>query len=61
MVGLPLISVGKVEVKVEKTKPLERDVGGVEEGGSSESGVVVVDKERGGEEVAKSVVKRVLV
>jgi hypothetical protein len=51
-----LISVAKVEVKVERTKPLERDVGGVEEDGGSEEGGrggVVVDMEREGEEVAK--------
>lgn len=36
MVGLPLISVTKEEVKVEKTTPLERDVGGVEDDGGPE-------------------------
>jgi len=38
VVGVPLISVTKEEVKVEKTNPLEgdRDVGGAEEDGGSE-------------------------
>jgi hypothetical protein len=57
VVGLPLISVTKEEVKVEKTKPLE---GGLEEDGGSEEeeegGDVVVERER--EEVMKSVEKR---
>jgi hypothetical protein len=64
VVGLPLILVTKVEVKVVRTRPLERDVGGDEEdGGFEEVGrrSVVVDIEREGEEVVKSVEKRVLV
>jgi hypothetical protein len=36
VVGLPLISVTKVEVNVERTNPVERDVEGVEDGGGSE-------------------------
>jgi len=56
VVGLPLISLTKVEVKVVNTKPLERDVGGVEDDGG---GDVVVERE--GEEVLKPVEKRVLV
>jgi len=56
VVGLPLISLTKVEIKVVKTKPLERDVGGVEDDGG---GDVVVERE--GEEVLKPVEKRVLV
>lgn len=40
MVGLPLISLTKEEVKVEKTKPLEGDVveGLEDDGGSEEEG-----------------------
>jgi hypothetical protein len=48
--------VTKVEVKVVRTKPLERDVGGVEDDGGSEVGgevVVVVERE---EAVEKRVV-----
>jgi hypothetical protein len=57
-----LISLTKVEVKVVKTRPLERDVGGVEDdGGSEEEGGVVVVVEREGEEVLKPVEKRVVV
>ena len=51
-----MISLTKVEVKVVNTKPLERDVGGVEDDGG---GDVVVERE--GEEVLKPVEKRVLV
>jgi hypothetical protein len=59
VVGLPLISLTKEEVKVENTKPLERDVGGVEddEGSEEEGGDGVAEKE--GEEVLKPVEKRV--
>lgn len=62
MVGLPLISLTKEEVKVEKTKPLEGDVGGVEDDRGSEEeegGDVVVERE--GNEVLKPVEKRVVV
>lgn len=62
MVGLPLISLTKEEVKVENTKPLEGDVGGVEDDEGSEEeeegGDVVVEKE--GDEVLKPVEKRVV-
>ena len=60
MVGLPLISLTKEEVKVENTKPVEGDVEGVEDDGGSEEeegGDVVVEEER--EEVLESVEKRV--
>jgi hypothetical protein len=60
VVGLPLISLTKEEVKVENTKPLEGDVEGVEDDMGSEEeegGGVVGEKE--GEEVLKSVEKRV--
>ena len=61
MVGLPLISVEKVEVKVVKAKPLERDVGGVEDDGGSEEGKGGVGGvEREGEDVLKPVEKRVV-
>jgi hypothetical protein len=62
VVGLPLISLTKEEVKVEKTKPLEGDVGGVEDDRGSEEeegGDVVVERE--GNEVLKPVEKRVVV
>jgi hypothetical protein len=62
VVGLPLISLTKEEVKVEKTKPLERgleDDGGSEEEEEEEGGDVVVERE--GDEVLKSVEKRVRV
>jgi hypothetical protein len=57
VVGLPLISLTKEEVKVEKTNPLEGDVGGGSE--EEEGGDVVVERE--GDEVLKSVETRVRV
>ena len=56
-----MIWLTKEEVKVENTKPLEGDVGRVEDDGDSEEeeGDVVVEKE--GEEVLKPVEKRVCV
>ena len=57
MVGLPLTSLTKEEVKVENTKPLEGDVEGVEDDGGEEDeeegGDVVVERE--GVEVLKPV------
>lgn len=61
MVGLPLISLTKEEVKVEKTKPLEGVVEGVEDDGGpeeEEGGGVVEEWE--GDEVEKSVEKSVV-
>jgi hypothetical protein len=52
VVGLPLISLTKEEVKVEKTKPLEGDV--EDDGGSEEEEGAV---EREGDEVLKPVEK----
>jgi hypothetical protein len=61
VVGLPLIWLTKEEVKVENTKPLEGDVGRVEDDGGSgeeeEEGDGVVEKE--GDEVLTPVEKRV--
>ena len=60
MVGLPLISLMKEVVKVEKTKPPEGDVGGLEDdGGSEEEGGGVVE-EWEGDEVLKPVEKSVV-
>ena len=65
MVGLPLTSLTKEEVKVENTKPLEGDVEGVEgdggedEGEEEEGGDGVVERE--GVEVLKPVECRVWV
>ena len=55
-----MISLTKEDVKVENTKPLEGDVGGVEDDGGSEEeggGDVVAEKE--GDEVLNAVEKRV--